>query len=158
MENLKLCVTCHEAKAVSAFNKRTAAPDGLQSRCRDCSRVWYVKNRVQHMANVKRHNEERRRVVKMELTRYLESHPCVDCRETDIRCLEFDHVDPAQKAYNVSSMLRSQRPWKEILKEIEKCDVRCANCHRRRTARMFGSWRHRAWLDGEPGPYEEIVL
>jgi hypothetical protein len=33
--------------------------------------------------------------------------------------------------------------------EIDKCDVRCANCHRRRTAADFGWWRHMAQLAAE---------
>jgi len=38
----------------------------------------------------------------------------------------------------VSYLIASNRSWKYILKEIEKCEVRCANCHRRRTAQQLG--------------------
>jgi hypothetical protein len=33
-----------------------------------------------------------------------------------------------------------------MLREIEKCDVRCANCHRRKTLAEVNSWRHRVFL------------
>lgn len=78
----------------------------------------------------------------MKINEYLLAHPCVDCRESDIRCLEFDHRDPSTKVCAVSKMISDQRAWPDILAEIEKCDVRCANCHRRRTAEQFNTLRH----------------
>lgn len=67
------------------------------------------------------------------LTGYLAQHPCVDCGETDPVVLEFDHVR-GTKVAEVSSFVRNLASMKRILAEIAKCDVRCANCHRRRTA------------------------
>jgi hypothetical protein len=37
--------------------------------------------------------------------------------------------------------MQSTHSWPTILKELSKCDVRCANCHRRRTARDFKWFR-----------------
>ena len=74
---------------------------------------------------------------------YLADHPCVDCGESDPRCLEFDHRDPGTKTANVATLVQRAGAWKVILAEIEKCDVRCANCHRRRTSGQFSTWRHR---------------
>lgn len=68
---------------------------------------------------------------------YLRLHPCVDCGEADPVVLEFDHVRGTKRC-NVSQMVSSYLSWATILKEIAKCDVRCANCHRRRTAIQFG--------------------
>ena len=64
---------------------------------------------------------------------------CVGCGERDPIVLDFDHRDPTVKEDAVSQMARRQRPWRFIAAEIEKCDVRCANCHRRRTAKQQ-SW------------------
>ena len=64
---------------------------------------------------------------------YLLSHPCVDCGEKDPVVLEFDHVRGV-KEWNVSLLVRSNSSWKRVLEEIEKCEVVCANCHKRRTA------------------------
>lgn len=47
--------------------------------------------------------------------------------------LEFDHVRGVKKG-DVSLMARQGLALKTIDAEIAKCDVRCANCHRRRTA------------------------
>ncbi len=63
---------------------------------------------------------------------YLRQHPCVDCGQTDIRVLEFDHVERSTKRLAVTAMV-GRRNWPTILSEIEKCEVRCANCHRIKT-------------------------
>jgi len=70
------------------------------------------------------------------LLAHLLGHPCVDCGETDPVLLDFDHRDPASKRKEVGR-LAATKPWPQVLAEIAKCDVRCANCHRRRTARQF---------------------
>lgn len=64
---------------------------------------------------------------------YLLEHPCVDCGEKDIRVLEFDHRDPAEKTANISRLVSDGFGSARLEEEINKCDVRCGNCHRRRT-------------------------
>jgi hypothetical protein len=61
---------------------------------------------------------------------------CIDCGEADPVVLEFDHRDRSEKRANVSRLLANG--WATVLCEIEKCDIRCVNCHRRRTAEQFG--------------------
>ena len=65
-------------------------------------------------------------------------NPCVDCGEGDPVVLEFDHL--RDKRFSIGQEL-VRRSWRSILAEIEKCEVVCANCHRRRTARRRGSMR-----------------
>ena len=147
---LKRCVTCHQERPLSDFNRRRAAHDGLQSRCRSCSKEWYLANRDAHMAKVGLRNARVRLANQALLGAYLLEHPCVDCGETDVRCLEFDHEDPAEKVMEVTRMVAHRYAWTLVLAEIAKCSIRCANCHRRRTAGMQGSWRQafheeRAW-------------
>ncbi|HUQ34490.1 MAG TPA: hypothetical protein VM095_20380 [Pyrinomonadaceae bacterium] len=72
-------------------------------------------------------------VLNEKIYEYLEGHPCVDCGESDPIVLEFDHVR-GKKSYAVSSLGWRLVSWDSVMKEIAKCDVRCANCHRRRTA------------------------
>jgi hypothetical protein len=66
------------------------------------------------------------------VTDYLLAHPCVDCGEKDIIVLEFDHVR-GDKKYNVSNLIMQSYGLNTLITEIEKCEVRCANCHRRIT-------------------------
>jgi len=46
-----------------------------------------------------------------------------------LEALEFHHRDPSEKEFNVSSKGHC-RSWERVKKEIEKCDLLCANCHR----------------------------
>lgn len=63
---------------------------------------------------------------------YLFIHPCVDCGETDVVVLEFDHVRGGKRKYCVTALIDTRATIAFISKEISKCDVRCCNCHRRR--------------------------
>ena len=64
---------------------------------------------------------------KIFLYEYLLSHPCVDCGENDPIVLEFDHVSPRESRASFASM-----SLPKLRTEIVKCQVRCANCHKRR--------------------------
>jgi hypothetical protein len=64
---------------------------------------------------------------------YLSTHACITCGISDPVVLEFDHRDASRKLGNVGQMIVSKR-WARVRAEIEKCDVRCVNCHRRKTA------------------------
>ena len=72
------------------------------------------------------------------LVDYLQNHPCVDCGEADIIVLEFDHL--RDKTGNIATMVNAARSIAAIRAEIDKCEVVCANCHRRRTAQRDGGW------------------
>lgn len=61
---------------------------------------------------------------------YLKSHPCVDCGNKDYRVLDFDHVNGIKSFSIAKGVGSSTRSWASIQKEIDKCQVRCSNCHR----------------------------
>jgi len=126
-----------------SFNVRRSAPDGRQPRCRDCCKAWYVANREQHVANVGARSRRVRDSYRARIVEHLVAHPCVDCGEDDVRVLDFDHRPGAAKVKDIARLVTELFAWQVILDEIEKCDVRCANCHRRVTAERAGQWRHR---------------
>lgn len=68
---------------------------------------------------------------KKRLVEIKEASGCVDCGIKNHIVLDFDHL--RDKKYNVSRMIHDGFSWKSILKEINKCEVVCANCHRIRT-------------------------
>ena len=95
------------------------------------SRNYYARNKDKMKATAVAFNGEVTRRNRAYVTAYLESHPCVDCGEPDIIVLEFDHVR-GTKRNNIANMVR-RYSLEAIIAEIAKCEVRCANCHRRVT-------------------------
>ena len=73
------------------------------------------------------------------LWEFLATHACVDCGEDDPMVLDFDHVR-GEKAFPISRACRYTR--QAVLDEIAKCEIRCSNCHRRKTAKE--SFPHKA--------------
>ena len=88
------------------------------------------------------------------LLQYLVEHPCVDCGERDILVLEFDHVRGAKRD-NVTRLARGGWALATVRLEVEKCDVRCANCHRRKTVRGTRRCTNAALRRDEAGPRED---
>lgn len=60
---------------------------------------------------------------------------CVDCGyNAHLAALDFDHVDPTKKEFNIGSLLgKRSYDYLNLLMEAEKCVIRCANCHRIKT-------------------------
>lgn len=136
---MRLCHICKEHKSESEFNRNSSRADGLQVRCKPCdsemSQAYYRTHRERQLANIAGNKKRRFLDRREKLTAYLDEHPCVDCGESRIECLEFDHL--GDKVANISTAIRNWS-WTRLLTEIEKCEVRCANCHRVRTAQQQG--------------------
>ena len=107
-------------------------------KARACSRAHYRRNKPAYKARARAHTVAQRPLLRQTIWKYLEEHPCVDCGESDPRVLEFDHRDDSEKSFNVADALRKVCSVARLMAEIAKCDVRCANCHRRRTYESQG--------------------
>lgn len=54
---------------------------------------------------------------------------CKICKENNPNCLQFHHRNAHEKEFNISNMYAAVMPVSKIQKEINKCDILCANCH-----------------------------
>jgi len=141
----KICTKCNAEKNVSEFSFRWRAKNKRHPWCRPCTRTHNM-NRyyANHSYYAKHHTlltKNKRQEKMLKVLHYLQSHPCVDCGEPDPIVLEFDHRDNTEKIRAVAQLITENCGWEKISTEIEKCDVRCANCHRRRTAIKRGYMR-----------------
>lgn len=112
---------------------------------------WYAENKEAHKqaCNARRDRqvvENQKRIVE-----YLRRHPCVDCGETDIVVLQFDHVR-GKKFKEIGRMMACS--WKTIEREIAKCVVRCANDHTRRTLKSQKSYKWSASVKVAQPPFK----
>ena len=99
--------------------------------------AWKKRNPQRHAA-CKRSNQERRVAAKQKyVDDYLASHPCIDCGLTEVPVLDFDHVR-GEKTCDVRALVTGWASLNRLKEEIAKCEVRCANDHRRRHARTGG--------------------
>ena len=109
----------------------------IKGECRSC----FAKHNPPKAVKI-RDNQER-------LFSYLDDKKCVDCGEDRSNVLDFDHVR-GEKLMNVTEMVNRGYDLADIQNEIDKCDIRCANCHRLRTAKEGGHWRSYLSTDVEP--------
>ena len=143
---LRHCSRCDTWKPVEDFPYKDRRRGTLRSYCRECclqyGREHYRQNRSAYLKRARKRRVRDRNACQLFAYDYLLAHPCVDCGEDDPIVLDFDHIDPTTKSAEVSSFIRQQN-LVGLTAEIGKCEVRCANDHRRKTARDLGYAR---WL------------
>lgn len=55
---------------------------------------------------------------------------CAECSEDHPATLQFDHVNPEEKEHSISDMIQDGHyDIEEVIEEMNKCRVLCANCH-----------------------------
>ena len=144
---MKTCTKCKEKKSIAAFSKNKARADNLQNICKPCSRArskqYYRDNKAKHKAKAAIRRDAERVKAQLFVAAYLDTNNCVDCGETNMLMLEFDHVDRSTKKYGISCLIQSGYPIATIEAEISKCEVRCANCHNAKTHRETNNHRWR---------------
>jgi hypothetical protein len=141
---LRRCSKCLRQLDESNFNWKIKGIR-LQYHCKECSRK-YIRNHYQNNVNyyvskAKKRNKIIRENAYSYLGPYLLSHPCVDCGETDMLVLEFDHRDRKMKDDEISHIIAKGGNLDKIVGEVSKCDIRCSNCHRRKTEKENNSWK-----------------
>ena len=143
---LKRCTRCGQDKLESAFNKSRY---GLTARCKEClqflDRERYNNNHLgrkdqtinRQRTRYKENGEEMRSLqnqktyeFKLKMIWAIHDGKCGECGFEHPAALQFHHRDPSQKLFQLQAIPRTRsHPWSEILAEIAKCDLLCANCH-----------------------------
>lgn len=142
---MKRCPRCGKTKPISEFHKNKRRRDGLQTYCKPCRAV------IDHDRYERKRGEPRpRRAWERGRTEWLLSlkreRPCTDCgRIYPPQVMQWDHLPGAPKLGDISTAFRKVSR-EQLLAEIAKCELVCANCHAMRTFERAGcaTWSNRA--------------
>lgn len=139
---MKVCSRCQQTKPLDEFYFRSREKRTRVAYCKPCSSLYmkadYAKNREYYREKARKSHQRAKEQSIEFLRTFLSEHPCVDCGETDILVLQFDHV----KGRNFD-VYPTNRSVAAIKREVKLCEVRCANCHVRRHILKSGSWKLR---------------
>lgn len=138
----KACSRCKFSKSADEFNLKTNGK--IQPFCRQCNaeygHQWYEQHKEKRKRILRAQKRVRRETAREYVLQILRDSGCVDCGEKDPVVLDFDHVE--KKTLDISVMIHRGHLVESLKKEISKCQIRCSNCHRRKTAKQFGYYRY----------------
>ena len=135
--------------------KQTSRIEGLikymteaERKRRDCerSRKYYRANKEKALAYAKKYRLEHIEKIRgyykkwcapfVEALRALKAETgCVVCGEKDPLVLDYHHLNPTEKSFTVSRVAIKEGFTPCVLAEIAKCEILCANDHRRKHSR-----------------------
>src|SRR5258708_26720766 len=99
----------------------------------------YLQNKEKYITKAKKWNKKQKEILANYLFKVLSKSACVDCNEKDVIVLDFDHLNNNRSC--LAEMYKDNHSLDAIKEEVKKCVVRCANCHRRKTAKEIGYWK-----------------
>ena len=92
----------------------------------------YRENKGKIISRSSARNKRQRKKNKAFVDRVKRMFNCVDCGESNPVVLDFDHVK-GEKKRAIADMVSNYYSIKTIKEEMRKCEIRCANCHRKKT-------------------------
>ena len=137
--NLKICSKCGKTKHLQGFYFRKRGPRAGEyyEKCKVCMKLrgrrYYHENRERQLSLALTRRHKYRLLVRNYLIK-VKARPCRDCNvKYPYYVMDFDHRKRELKILDVARMAAAGWSFDKIRREVEKCDVVCANCHRIRT-------------------------
>tara|TARA_Y100001963_G_scaffold148796_1_gene227243 strand:+ start:56 stop:541 length:486 start_codon:yes stop_codon:yes gene_type:complete len=147
LRKTKKCNKCEKYFNIDDFSWKCKRLNKRTGTCKDCtnkySRQHYRKNKEIYKQRVKENTERYKKDGRELIYEFKLSNPCSTCGESNPIVLEFHHLNPKEKRNDVSNMATHGYSIESIEKEIEKCIILCANCHRKRTAKQQNWHSHK---------------
>jgi hypothetical protein len=140
-----ICRRCKIEKPIDEFNWRFAGKT-RQKYCKLCQSLY---TRAHYKNNPGPYKERARNSAKRNrkyLDEILALSKCIDCGENDPVVLEFDHIR-GKKECEITRMADSGVSIKKLDEEISKCEIRCANCHKKRHYKKFFDIRQASYQE-----------
>lgn len=111
-----------------------------RNKCNERNLLYYEKNKEKCKKQNAKNSVKRKQQLKEEAKKKL-GGKCVWCGTMEN--LEFDHIDPAQKLFTISSFPYSAEMW---WKEVEKCRLLCRSCHKKHSDAEMAA-KHLYWVN-----------
>lgn len=154
---MKVCSKCGRELDESEFYKDPRRPNGLRSICKSCWSIRKKEYRATHKEEISRsgklyyqsHKEQilarqsawqrsnRKKVSEQQYWRREDlrnriiqlKKPCGKCGEDRHYLIQFHHIDPSKKAFEINQTNINRHTEQEIVDEVSKCVCLCSNCH-----------------------------
>lgn len=133
LSNRKYCLNCHPFEAAPKGRKMPKIPnkEGLKCICKLCGKKYKYSRKKGHLLDfcVGCKQRKQHRKMKQKAVEY-KGGKCKKCGyDKCLQALDFHHRDPKDKTFSIAKNgLRFS--WDRLKREIDKCDLVCANCHR----------------------------
>lgn len=101
-------------------------PEGTSWEELSVDQRWHYRNREEN-AN---RTQERRARLRDWVDERKSDRGCNQCDESDAACLDLHHPDPESKDRAVGELITYGYGKDRLRKELDQCEVLCANCHR----------------------------
>lgn len=126
-----ICNECSQDKDESELCKNKSKECGYNPICKVCqrkkSKAHYAANRTYYIQKAKIRCNDLRQWI----NEYKSSLKCEICGECHPACIDFHHKDSSKKDFEISKAVAKGFTKERVLEEIEKCQILCANCHRK---------------------------
>ena len=94
---------------------------------REYQKKYYEKNKEYYIVK----SAERKKRIKNDFDEYKSTLKCSKCGENHVACLDFHHLNPEEKEFSFYNLKKYAWGKEKIERELNKCIVLCANCHRK---------------------------
>lgn len=128
---MKRCPQCEEWKPATAefFHRRGMSSDGLKARCKECSYAYKTAHRDAFLERNRVAAKARAIKKKKRLVEYLGGECAICGYNKCLAAFDFHHINAEEKSFGVGPLLPGKK-FEALLKEVKKCMLLCANCHR----------------------------
>lgn len=126
----KICTKCNRELPLENFRWKNKSEGRKHAQCKECQSA---QERERYRNDLTRREKlfeiaKNQREKNFLLIEEVKSQGCVKCGEKRICSLDFHHIDPTLKTDNINHLRTCG--YETLKKEIDKCVVLCANCHR----------------------------
>ncbi len=150
----KKCTKCNKELDLDSFGiistrKNKQGKPRIKSRCKKClagDQMFYSDEkgesykeyrqeyeqtwRYHHSEDLEEYENNRNINRREQWKNFMKDKRCKKCGFDDSRALQWHHLDPLTKLFNIATSVYSRKhSWVDIMNEISKCECLCANCH-----------------------------